>query len=249
MDLQMPRVAAVSDTVRGRPDDVAVLLTELSVALVDEEPLEQTLQRIVDLAVRTIPGVDAAGITLVVDGVPRTSVFTDERTLAVDHSQYEAGEGPCLEAYRRQTSMLVDLRTASARWPKFATAAAAAGVECFLAAPLVTGDRPLGALNLYSRENGGFDALDQAFVGLIAAQASAAIANAQRYENTKHLAEQLAGALASRAIIEQAKGVLMARQGVDAHAAFDLLRRQSQHRNVKLRAVAQEIVDSARRRG
>jgi GAF domain-containing protein len=234
----------VRDTVRGRPDDVAVVLTELSGLLVDGESLDERLQRVVDLAIRTIPGCDAAGITLVTDERPRTAAYTDERTIAIDRAQYEIGDGPCLDAIRRRQVNRCEVNDAEARWPAFTKAAVSESIRSFLAAPLLVHKEPLGALNLYSRQAAGFDALDEAFISLFSNQAAASVANSLRYSDIASLARQLEAALASRAVIEQAKGVLMARHGLDSEQAFGLLRHQSQHRNVKLREVAHDVVAS-----
>ncbi len=234
----------VRDTVRDRPDDVALVVTELSGLLVDDESLEERLQRVVDLATRTIPSCDAAGVTLVTGERPRTAAYTDDRTIRIDRAQYDVGDGPCLDAIRNRRVNRVDVSEADDRWPAFTEAARAASIRSFLAAPLLVHKEPLGALNLYSRQPSGFDALDEAFVSLFSHQAAASVANSLRYADIASLARQLEEALASRAVIEQAKGVLMARHGVNADQAFGLLRHQSQHRNVKLRAVAHDVVAS-----
>lgn len=232
--------------VRARPGDVTAVLVEVSTLLVDEVALEERLGRIARLAVRSLRGADAASVTLRGKEGLRTVVPTDERTVAVDRAQYDAGEGPCLEAMRTGTAVVVDDVGAERRWPRFTAAAHEAGLRSFLAAPLVVGAESLGALNLYSRQGAGFDALDEAFVALLSGQAAASIANALRYDEARTLADQLDQAMLSRAVIEQAKGVLMARQGLDADGAFDQLRRQSQHRNTRLRDLAREVVDSTR---
>jgi GAF domain-containing protein len=232
------------ETVRERPEDVAVVLSELSALLVDGESLEERLRRVVELAVRTIPACDAAGITLVTGPRPRTAAYTNARTHAIDQAQYDLGDGPCLDAIRRRTVNRVNVDEAAERWPAFAKAAQAEGIRSFLAAALLVHTEPLGALNLYSKQTDGFDALDEAFISVFSTQAAASVANSLRYTEISALARQLEEALGSRAVIEQAKGVLMAREGIDADEAFDLLRRQSQHRNVKLREVAHDVVAS-----
>jgi GAF domain-containing protein len=234
------------DTVRERPEDVAIVLTELSALLVDGESLDERLRRVLELATRTIPACDAAGITLVTGERPRTAAYTNDRTLAIDRAQYDIGGGPCLDAIRRRTVVRVDVAEADQRWPAFAKAARAEGICSFLAAVLLVHTEPLGALNLYSDKPAGFDALDEAFVSVFCSQAAASVANSLRFTEISTLARQLEEALESRAVIEQAKGVLMARERVDADEAFDRLRHQSQHRNVKLREVAHDVVASTR---
>jgi AmiR/NasT family two-component response regulator len=108
------------------------------------------------------------------------------------------------------------------------------------------GEAFIGALNLYSRERDGFDRLDEAFVTLLTEQAAVTVATTERYLAARDLAAQLEEAMRSRAVIEQAKGVLMARHHVDEDRAFELLRVDSQQRNVKVRVIAREVVESSR---
>ena len=237
--------ALLADQVAGRPDDLALALAELSGVLLDDEGLESTLQRVAALACRTIPGCTAAGVTLVAgDGTPETAAFTHDVVLEVDRRQYDAGDGPCIDALRERRINRSASSEARRRWPEFASRAEEVGFTSFLAAPLIAGEVAIGALNLYSRSPDGFEELDDALVALFSGQASVALANARLYSSARTLSEQLQEALDSRAVIEQAKGILMAQQRVGADAAFELLRLQSQHANRKLRDVAREIVDS-----
>ena len=105
----------------------------------------------------------------------------------------------------------------------------------------------IGALNLYSSKPSGFTALDDVLVALFTGQAAVALANTRMYAEAMRLTDQLQEAIGSRAVIDQAKGVLMARDGFDADRAFDWLKRESQSRNVKLRELAAQIVASTRR--
>jgi GAF domain-containing protein len=132
------------------------------------------------------------------------------------------------------------------RWPAFAAAANDVGMRSFLASPLIAADQAIGSLNLYSTSPDGFDELDDALVALFSAQASVALANARLYRSAQRLSDQLQEALDSRAVIEQAKGVLMAQHRVGPEEAFELLRDRSQRENRKLRDVAREVVQSLR---
>ena len=231
--------------VAERPDDLALALTELSGVLLTDEGLDRTLQRVAQLACRTMPGCSAAGVTLVTaDGKPETAAFTHDTVLEVDRRQYAVGDGPCIDALRERRINSCGFAEAQRRWPAFSRQAAEVGFRSFLAAPLIADDAAIGALNLYSGLPDGFEALDDALIGLFSGQASVALANARLYRTARNLSEQLQEALDSRAVIEQAKGILMAQEHVGADAAFDLLRKRSQHANRKLRDVAREIVDS-----
>lgn len=236
---------ALAEAVIERADDVATVLSEMA-ALLEEDDIGQALELVVDLAARTVPDCDAAGVTLLDEsGRPSTAACTDETTLEVDQAQYAEGDGPCLEAARTITIQRVLVEEAESRWPAFTHAAERIGIKSFLAAPLVLAGRGGGALNLYSSSAHGFGALDEAFVALFTGQVSAAVLSIQRYGECRRLADNLKIALDSRAVIEQAKGVLMVTQGVGDDAAFEWLRLQSQQRNVKLRRVAEELVDGA----
>jgi GAF domain-containing protein len=139
----------------------------------------------------------------------------------------------------------VVVEEAMEQYPEFGTAARQAGIRSFLAAPLLVRGEGIGALNLYSSEPHGFAALDEAVVVLFAGQAAVAVQNSRLYQSARSLSAQLEAAMASRAVIEQAKGVIMAGQAVDPDTAFDLLRRASQAQNRKLRDIAGEVVAAA----
>jgi GAF domain-containing protein len=234
----------LAGTIELRSDDVAEALGELGHLLVAEESVDTTLQRVAELARRTIPGCDAAGVTLVNGRGYETVAWTDGRTIAVDQGQYERDHGPCLESIRTGRIVRVGVEAAAERWPDFAADARAHDIRSFLAGPLTLNGKGIGAINLYSRSADGFGGLDDALIGVFAAQATVALANAKVYREAVQLSQQLEIAIASRAVIEQAKGVLMARHGIDADTAFDRLRDSSQRRNQKLRDVAAEVVTS-----
>jgi GAF domain-containing protein len=235
-------IADLTSALESAPDEVATALHELAHLLLSEDDISTTLQRVVDLAARSIEGCDAAGVTLDDQEGYLTAASTDERTLEVDQGQYAVGDGPCLTAMREVAIVRVSVDEAEARWPRFAADARSHDVLSFLAAPLVVRGRAIGALNLYSRSPDGFTKVDDVLVSLYGAQAAIALTNARTYEGARRLSEQLQEAITSRAVIEQAKGVLMGEHHVSADEAFDLLRNRSTRSNVKLRIVAQQIV-------
>jgi GAF domain-containing protein len=238
-------VIELAEALDARSDDVALAMHELAHLLVSEESVPATLQRIADLAARVIDDCDAAGVTLVTaNGSYETAAHTAERTLAVDHGQYKRGKGPCLQAIAEKRVVRFDVEDAEELWPDFVRDARANDVRSFLAAPLLVNGTAIGALNLYSCKPSGFTALDDVLIALFTGQASVALTNARVYSDAVRLTEQLREAIASRAAIEQAKGILMARHRLDPLGAFDRLRHDSQRRNVKLRQIAQEVIDS-----
>jgi GAF domain-containing protein len=142
----------------------------------------------------------------------------------------------------------VDVQQALQRWPQFARDARRAGVASYLSAPLSIDERFAGSLNLYGEQPGSFGGLDEALVRLYTTAATDAIASARRYAQARAEADNLRRALDSRAVIDQAIGVLMAQRGIGPQQAFDELSRTSQNTNTKLRDVAGKVIDRARRR-
>src|SRR6059058_3757035 len=126
---QSAEVVALAEALEARSDEVALAIAELAQLLVAEEGVENTLQRIADLAARVIPDCDAAGVTLHVDGKYVTAAYTDGRTLEVDEGQYSRDEGPCLQAMRDQAVLRIDVGEADERWPEFLEDARRSGIH------------------------------------------------------------------------------------------------------------------------
>jgi GAF domain-containing protein len=221
-------------------------LIALAGILVAEQSLDKTLRQVLDMACAALACADDGGVTLLDREGPRTAVATSAAALRVDSLQYEAaGGGPCLEAYRQRQAFRIESTADDPRWPEFSQAAAAAGIKSTLSLPLVVGGDGLGALNIYCREAGGFSYADEVLGASFASYAAVALANARVYWRTQRLAGQLAEALASRSVIEQAKGIVIAREGCTADQAFDVLVTMSQRSHVKLHDVASGLVRRA----
>lgn len=218
-------------------------LHELSRFVLGDLTLGEMLGRIGELAVEAVDRADVAGITLYGrNDQPVTAAYTDRSSPEVDEVQYRAGRGPCIDALRTgQVVRLEDART-DERWPEFAGALVEHGLRSVLSTPLTLRERAIGALNLYSRSPDPFSETDQAVAAVFAAQSAVVVANAQEYWGTRQVADQLTEALASRDLIGQAKGILMARESCDAVTAFELLRSVSQQTNRRLVDVAADVV-------
>jgi GAF domain-containing protein len=221
------------------------LMDRISGVVRDADELESYLSTVVHAVNAAVDCCDEVGITLLVDGIPRTAAYTTARTLEVDGIQYAVGDGPCLDAYRNQRENRTTLGEALDRWPAFTTQALAHGYRSLLAVPLVAAGEALGALNLYARGAGVFDDLDTTVVRLAAQRCADTVAAAQEIIGARTLAAQLEQAMGSRAVIEQAKGVLMGLRGITEQEAFEIIRRHSQNRNIKVRDLAQRIVTGA----
>lgn len=227
------------------PEDESFLA--LSQFFVNEGTLGDALLRVAELACRVAPA-DMAGITMLVEGRPRTGVFTDAEAPEIDEAQYETGQGPCLDAFRTGQVYRIDSTDDDDRWPAFARDAAAHGIAATLSVPIVARGESLAALNLYSRQSAAFDDAAAARVSTFAAHAAMVLANAQVYSDARQLNENLNQAMRSRATIDYAVGILMAHGGRSPEEAFQLLVRASQRENRKLREIATEIVERAARR-
>jgi GAF domain-containing protein len=220
-------------------------LRELHGLLLSEETLQSVLDRVAQLARTTIDGCDSAGVTIIQDSKVTTAAATDDFTLKIDNDQYENREGPCLQALSAQEIVTIEDIATESRWPSFSKAAKRDGLGAVLSLPLAVRDQPMGALNLYSKKANSFGENSQPWGMLFAEQASVAISNAQVYDSAIRLAEQLRDAIKTREIIGEAKGILMAQEGVSEDEAFDMLKRVSQNQNVKLRDIAHKVVDEA----
>jgi len=197
---------------------------------------------VAEMSRTVIPGVDEVSVTLISDGVPGTAAYTGDVALGLDKTQYAAGGGPCLDAAAaRESRMVADMATES-RWPTFTSNALKLGVKSSLSVGIPIHENITGALNMYSATPHSFDEDAVALATTFAGYAAVAIANAHLYSTTAALAAQMADAMASRAVIEQAKGILMAQRRCSADEAFQILSRASQVSNRKLRDVAHDIV-------
>ena len=226
-----------------RYEDLVEAFTVLSGTLAEDESVHDTLQSILAMTLKLVPGCSAASVTVLDEkGQPSTIAATDEDTLELDRRQYLLNDGPCMDAARRQQVNRWNLAEAEQHWPDFASLAKEVGLRSYLAAGLGFGDQRLGALNLSSRDAEGFSRLDEGTVALFIAPAAAAIVTMTRYSRARDLADQLNQALRSRAVIDQALGIIMAESKIDAQRAFAVLSRASNNRRMKLRDLAAEIV-------
>jgi GAF domain-containing protein len=228
------------------PDSaLSASLAELSRFFVGDNTVEETLNRVMDLTVDAVAPADMVALTMLVEGRQRTAVYTDELAPEIDQTQYDTGRGPCLAAFAETRVTEIPSTLEPGEWPEFRTVAAEHGILSTLSLPLVVDKIAMGAMNLYSRRERAFGEEDRADAELFAAQAAIVLANAQAYWDAHLLSTGLAEAMRSRAVIEQAKGILMAAEGIDEDEAFDILTRASQRENVKLRDIASRIVDGA----
>lgn len=230
-----------------RLDEVTGHLSDLADVLSAEEKLDLVLQRSVDQVAGGIPGADMVSVSVLRGDSGETVAASSERVWNIDQDQYVAGDGPCLEAARTRREVRTGVAEAERRWPHFSRSARTAGVESYLSCPLLIDEDFVGTMNLYSEQPHGFADFDVALLRLYLTAASAAIANARRYNRARELATQLSQAMDTRAVIDQAIGVMMARTGMTAERAFAELSQRSQNTNVKLREIAAQLVANQHR--
>jgi GAF domain-containing protein len=224
-------------------DSLRAASLALSGFFLGEDTLETTLQRVVELTHEAVPAARLVGITLLDEQRrPVTGVFTKGEAVEIDQAQYRLGDGPCVHAFHHDEIVRIADTSTDPRWREFMATAREHGIRSTLSIPLACrGDR-LGAMNLYARSPSAFGPDEERTAIVFAGLAAAPLANARLYWSTVNLSVNLRQALESRAVIDEAKGVLMAERQIDPDDAFTLLTDLSQRRNEKLRVLAERIV-------
>jgi GAF domain-containing protein len=222
----------------NRSSDMAQAVAAAARSMNQGHTLHEALQTIVRVARESVPGFEEVGISeLHKDGSIETRAATGELVYQLDKLQYDVGEGPCVDTLRGVDVVSVPQLRHELRWPRYVPSAVRLGVRSQLAVKLFLDDTgTLGGLNLYSTVSDDIDPQAEAIAELFAAHAAIALGNA-------HARETLNEALQSRKVIGQAIGILMERYEMNDERAFAFLVRASSHSNLKLRDIAQELVD------
>jgi GAF domain-containing protein len=223
---------------KARPpmfDVTAEEFAELAVRLHEEPTVVETVELVVQYALKAVD-CQYAGVMLVRgDNVVETAAATDPLVEELDQFHVSCGEGPGLgNQGDRLTVRVADTRF-DLRWEKWARCLDERGVRSVISARLTTGSSDFGTLNLFHAEPDAFDTDDEAVAAILARHAAVALAAARRAEN-------LWLAIDARKLIGQAQGILMERFDLTADQAFAVLLRYSQDKNIKLRAVAELLV-------
>ena len=224
--------------------DLALQLAQLSGQVLTQPDLTVALEHVTGASVALMPGCDGASLTMRREGVPVCAASSDDWARTLDETQYVEQEGPCLNCLRTGAVMRVRDLADDGRFPMYGPRAAAQGARSVTSLPLAADGRTVGALNLYGRSVDTFDGEALALGELLGAHAALAVQASTAFFSSKTLADQLREAMSSRAVIEQAKGIVMARDGCDAVRAFEVLTSSSQTANIKLRQVAEQLVAS-----
>ena len=229
------------------PTRLAMVFADIAEQLYDADSFDDVLSRIAGAAVSTIAGCQMASVTLCERSGYRTAASTDPAATAVDQAQYQLHEGPCLDAV--DAPMVYAQSFPDERWPTLASRPTKSGVQSALsyrlaAASSATADSGGGSLNSYGVIPHAFNDTAQEIGLILAAHASVAARAVDERSTLQSLGRDLQQALLSRDVIGQAKGILMERLEVTPEDAFDLLRRSSQHLNMKLRDVARALAET-----
>ena len=223
------------------------LLRDLSRVVLADRQLDDVLTDITAIAERGVPGAESVSTTLLRGEKPFTAAYHGEMAMKADELQYAEDSGPCMDAGRGGVVLRIDDMRSETRWPRYVARVRQEGVGSSLSVPLPYQGNYIGALNMYSSQPEAFTSQESLDAGRDVAEAIAvAVVNADAHHRLGEQARNLQLAMETRAVIEQAKGVLMAQRRVDADAAFEILRDASQRYNRKLRDIAAGIVETTR---
>lgn len=232
--LHVDRPAASSALLRGLAGVAAIPRSR--------DVLDAALKLVVTMAQAVVQGADGVSITLPRHGRFGTVAASNDVVLEMDHDQYDTGEGPCLDAAIQGERFHIDALADEDRWPAFVPRAQARGIESILSTPLVAADRPIGALNVYSRTVGAFAVHEKEWADQFAAEAATVVSTARLDESVHGLSAQIRAALHSREVIALAQGMVMQRDGVAPAAAHATLIETSRRTGRRLRDVSDDLV-------
>lgn len=222
--------------------EFAERIASLARLLLSDDDPDATLRQLAELALEVIPGSTAAGVVAAADAAWSFAASAGTVT-DLHHSQLQTGDGPVAEALRYGEARRIDNAVDEDRWPAVCAAMVSENLKSCLVLPLGTDRRPGGALAVYSEKPDAFTGSSHDIALLFAAQGGVAVRNAALYRGCRRMVANLQIALASRAVIEQAKGILVAEYGYPPDVAFKRLSAMSQNSNRKVRDIASDLVE------
>jgi GAF domain-containing protein len=217
-------------------------LTEFARTIVGRYEISDVLYRLTDQVVAVL-GLDGAGVSVADEHDALRFVTASSADLVrIERVQDSEQQGPCASAFRTCAPVTCEDLAAETRWPKYTRVALAEGYRAVAAVPLRSADGSFGSLNLYSKALRSWEPQEITEALLLADVAASYVTNASALKRSERVREQLQVALESRIVIEQAKGVLAAREGISVDEAFQKLRRYTRSHNAKLHEIANAIV-------
>ena len=223
------------------PSGADQALQQLSDLVLREHSMDTLLQAAVDATRSHLPAHVEASISVIIGTRPATAVYTGQLALDLDETQYERGHGPCLHAALSGDLVEVADARVETRWPDYMPRAVARGSLSSLSVPLPM-DGLNGGMNIYAAEAHAFDEATRSAATAFARSVAVTVNNMHAYQSARDMADNLEQALQSRAVIDQAKGIVMERHKLTADQAFQFLAHASQAANVKLREIADHLV-------
>jgi GAF domain-containing protein len=228
----------------AREDLLARTFVELADTLVDDFDVVDLTQTLVERCVELLDATAAGLLVADPEGKLQVLASSSHELRLVELFAVQAEQGPCLDCYRTgQPVINEDLATVNGRWPHFAPVALGAGFHSVHAFPVRLRQQVIGALNLFRMDTGIFDAEDVLVAQAIADATAIAILQRRALQEAHQLSDQLQGALNSRIIIEQAKGMLAERAQLSISDAFGHIRRYARNHNQQLTSVCQRVID------
>ena len=209
-----------------------------------ELSMESLLRTVTELTNSVMPGNPETSVLLMVRGRPTTVVSTGQLAVDLDERQFQSGQGPCLHAARTGELVEVADTGTDGRWPEYLARAVEHGNGSSLSVPLALYEQEQvsGALNIYARDPHAFEEESRVAAARFGPYAAVAVGNMYAFQRARDLADNLQVAIESRAVIDQAKGVLMERYKLTPDQAFQVMAQASMQANRKLREVAEELV-------
>ena len=221
--------------------DFVQSIAEAARTLNQPRSLDETLQTIVEVACNSVPRFDQVGIATLHNGKVETRAFSGDLVLRLDEIQYGLREGPCSAALQGTDAVSVSSLRVEHRWPRYVPQALALGIRSQMTVKLFLEQDALGGINFYSTSSDDVSHDSQALARLFATHATIALGRARERQTLNE-------ALQTRKVIGEAIGILMERYEMTEDRAFAFLVRASSNTNIRLRAVAQELVDEANAR-
>jgi GAF domain-containing protein len=227
-----------------REQQIVETFVELADTMVDDFDVIEFLHRLAERCIKLLDCAEAGLLLVDAAGVLRVMASSSERSDALDLLQSQNEEGPCFECYQRGVPVSSeDLTGDTGRWPTFTPMALQKGFRSVQAIPMRVRGETIGALNLFRATPGRLVEQDLLLGQGMADIAAIALLQERTVREAHGVVEQLQGALSSRVMIEQAKGVLAERARIGVDDAFALLRAHAREHNLRLSNVARDLID------
>jgi GAF domain-containing protein len=228
----------------SREQRIVETFVELADTMVDEFDVIEFLHRLAERCAELLDCAEAGLLLADASGLLRVMASSSERSEALEVLQSQRDEGPCVECYRQGEPVLSeDLAADEDRWPQFAPAAVQRGFRSVQALPMRVRGQTIGAMNLFRAQPGRMGEPDLSLGQAMADMAAIALLQERVVRESRGVIAGLQGALNSRVVIEQAKGMLAESGQIDLDGAFVRLRAHARDHNLRLSDVARDLID------